>query len=88
MSWIAWDTLVKSKKDGGLGIREIQSFNDALLAKTSWRILESPNCLLAKVLRGKYFHDKEFLQVAPSASCSHGWRGILIGRDLLKEHLG
>lgn len=88
MSWIAWDTMVKSKKDGGLGIRDIQSFNDALLAKTSWRILSSPSCLLARILRGKYLQDKDFLHAAAPESCSHGWRGILIGRDLIKEHLG
>ncbi|CAG7896289.1 unnamed protein product, partial [Brassica rapa] len=88
MSWVTWDTMTRAKKDGGLGFRDIQCFNDALLAKLSWRILESPSCLLARVLKGKYFHDQEFLQVTPPASCSHGWRGILIGRDLLKQHLG
>ncbi|KAG2262970.1 hypothetical protein Bca52824_070049 [Brassica carinata] len=28
------------------------------------------------------------MQASLPASCSHGWRGILIGRDLLKEQLG
>lgn len=88
MSWIAWETMTKSKKDGGLGFRDIQCFNDALLAKLSWRILDTPQCLLARILKGKYFPDQDFLQVQPPASCSHGWRGILIGRDLLKLHLG
>lgn len=88
MSWIAWDTMVKAKKDGGLGIREIESFNDALLAKTSWRILTAPSCPLARVLKEKYFHDQEFLHAKLPASCSHGWRGIVIGRDLIRDHLG
>ena len=88
MSWVAWITMTRAKKDGGLGFRDIQCFNDALLAKLSWRIMKSPSCLLARVLRGKYFHDQDFLQVSTPGSCSHGWRGILIGRDLLKQHLG
>lgn len=88
MSWVSWDTMTKSKKDGGLGFRDIQAFNDALLAKLSWRIMDNPSCLLARVLKGKYFQDQEFLQATTPASCSHGWRGIMIGSDLIKEQLG
>ena len=88
MSLVAWDTMIKSKRDGGLGFRDIQSFNDALLAKISWRILSSASSLLASVLAGKYFHNQEFLHVKAPSACSHGWRGILIGRDLINEQLG
>lgn len=86
-SWVAWQTLVKSKKEGGLRFRDIQAFNDALLAKISWRLISEPDCLLARVLAGKYFHDQIFLDVTPPANCSYGWRDILIGRDLIKERL-
>lgn len=84
MSWISWETMTKSKEQGGLGFRDIECFNDALLAKLGWRILESPSCLLARVLKGKYFHDQDFLQVQTPAVCSHGWREILIGKDLIR----
>lgn len=88
LCWIAWDKLTKSKKEGGLGFRDIQTFNHAMLAKISWRILTQPDCLLARVLKGKYCHKQNFLDVTAPASCSHGWRGILCGRDLLKTQLG
>lgn len=54
--------------------------------KMAW--ISSPECLLARVLRGKYFPDADFLQISAPTSCSHGWRGILIGRDLIKDHVG
>ncbi|CAA7020228.1 unnamed protein product [Microthlaspi erraticum] len=88
MCWISWQKLTRAKKHGGLGFREIQSFNDALLAKISWRILNNPTCLLSKVLKGKYCKDHDFLSVPITSSTSHGWRGILIGRDLLNTKLG
>ncbi|CAA7058695.1 unnamed protein product [Microthlaspi erraticum] len=88
MCWISWQKLTRSKKHGGLGFREIQCFNDALLAKISWRILNKPTCLLSKVLKGKYCKDQDFFSVPITSSTSHGWRGILIGRDLLKTKLG
>ncbi|KAL9840592.1 hypothetical protein AtNW77_Chr2g0230401 [Arabidopsis thaliana] len=84
MSWIAWSKLTKSKRDGGMGFRDIPNFNDALLAKVSWRILTKPSCMLAKILLGKYCKTTSFLDCKASNSASHGWRGICIGRDLLK----
>ena len=88
MAWISWSKLTLSKRDGGLGFRDITSFNDALLAKISWRLLTKPSCLLAKILLGKYCNSSSFLDCKVSSSASHGWRGICLGRDLLKSQLG
>lgn len=51
-------------------------------------MLVSPDCLLARVLRGKYFPETDFLHVTAPSNCSHGWREILVGRDLIKNHVG
>ncbi|WZZ80689.1 uncharacterized protein LOC106373353 [Brassica napus] len=88
MCMTSWAKLSKPKKLGGLGFRDIQLFNKALLAKQSWRVLTNPDCLLSRVLRGKYCHNASFLTVKAQASCSHGWRGILHGRDLLAPNIG
>ncbi|CAA7061573.1 unnamed protein product [Microthlaspi erraticum] len=88
MCWVAWDKLTLGKREGGLGLRDLQSFNDALLSKLSWRILTSPECLLAKLLKGKYFPNSNFLDCDLADGSSHGWRGIITGRDLLKGKLG
>ena len=88
MCWLAWEKLTKPKATGGLGLLDIQISNQALLAKIVWRILMSPSCLLARGLTGKYCHKRSFLDAQTPAVCSHGWRSILYGRDLLQEHLG
>lgn len=63
-------------------------FNQALLAKIAWRIITVPDSFLARILIGKYCHKKNFLEVDLPKVCSHGWRGILQGRNLLREKLG
>lgn len=88
MAWISWDTLTMTKGDGGLGVRDIECFNDAMLGKLSWRILTKPQSLLARILKGKYCNYNSFLDVRVAGGCSHGWRSILIGRDLMATHLG
>lgn len=86
--WISWDKLTQPKSLGGLGFRDVQAFNQALLAKISWRHLIVPDCLFSRIILGKYCHKTSFLKINASSSISHGWRGILKGRDLLVEQLG
>lgn len=50
--------------------------------------MEEPNCLLDKVLKGKYYTYADFMNCSAPSSGSHGWRGILEGRELLANHLG
>lgn len=40
------------------------------------------------MLLSKYCRNRSFLDIDPKQSCSHGWRGILVGRDLLNLKLG
>ena len=87
MSWISWKRMTKSFKTGGLGFRDITTFNRALLAKLCWRILQNPSCLLAKVLLGKYCRNSSILDSKVKNSASHGWRSICMGRDLLSSRL-
>lgn len=86
--WIAWDTLTLPKHLGGLGFRDVRLFNQALISKIAWRLILKPECLLSRILLGKYCHNASFLKVALAASSSHRWKGILWGRELLLDHLG
>lgn len=88
LCWISWDSLTQSKKMGGLGLRDVQAFNLAMIAKLSWRVLTRPESLLSRILLGKYCHSSSFLLAQCPSKPSHGWRGILLGRDLLLKHLG
>ncbi|PWA54280.1 hypothetical protein CTI12_AA437140 [Artemisia annua] len=59
--WLHWDRLSKPKDTGGLGFRDLHSFNLALLAKQGWRLLINRNSFWARVLKGLYFPKGHFL---------------------------
>ena len=49
--------------------------------------MERPDSLCARVLKGRYFHDKDFLEATRKKHASHTWRAILAGRDVLTKGL-
>jgi hypothetical protein len=55
MAWCAWDNLILPKSHGGMGFRDMYFFNQALLAKQAWRLLDFPHSLCARLLRNKYY---------------------------------
>ncbi|XVE89752.1 hypothetical protein DITRI_Ditri20bG0020100 [Diplodiscus trichospermus] len=83
--WKNWLKLTLSKNLGGLGFRDLEVFNDALLAKQAWRVLQEPNALWVKILKGLYFHDRDFFETRKGSRASWSWSSLLVGRDFLKD---
>src|SRR3954468_14755634 len=74
-----------SKRAGRMGFRNLEVFNQALLAKQAWRILQVPNSLCARVLKARYFRECSILAVTCPVGASYTYCSILHGRDLLRE---
>lgn len=87
--WMAWSRLCAPKFEGGLGFREFRSFNDALLAKNLWRILQQPHSRAPAVpaLKAKYFPTSIVLTAGLCRRPSYLWRSLMDARSLLSLHL-
>lgn len=85
--WIAWEKLTSPKLLGGLGFRDIRCFNQALLARQAWRLIESPDSLCARVLKAKYYPNGTITDIAFPSVSSPTWKGIVHGLELLKKGL-
>ena len=44
--WVGWKKLCKLKCQGGLGFKEIENFNIAMLGKQGWRLLHNKDSFL------------------------------------------
>jgi len=83
--WLSWERLCLTKDRGGLGFKRLHEFNVALLAKQGWRLLMSPDSLVCKLLKARYFSSCGFLDAKLGSNPSYIWRSILTGQALLKE---
>lgn len=83
--WISWKRLQYSKRDGGLGFKDLEKFNDALLAKQAWRIINNPDSLFARIMKARYFKDCFVLDAKERPYQSYGWSSLLVGIALLKK---
>lgn len=60
INWLNWERMYVSKKDGGLGFRNLQAFNLAFLGKEGWKLVSDPNAIVSKVFKGRFTHEGIF----------------------------
>ena len=75
--WQRWSKLTTPKGEGGMGFRDLPLFNKAMLGKHGWRLITRPDSLCARVIKGKYFPNGEFLTANRKKRSSETWRAML-----------
>ena len=85
--WQSWDRLTQPKYKGGMGFRDLRLFNVAMLGKQGWRLITKPESLCARVLKGRYFHETNFMEATRKKHASQTWRAALAARDVLQHGL-
>jgi hypothetical protein len=87
LAWMSWKKMGKAKDKGGLGFRDLELFNLAILAKQGWCLIQNPETLMAKIMRAKYYPNSNFLEADIGQNPSYAWHSIWNSKKLLKEGL-
>jgi hypothetical protein len=70
-----------------MGFRDFICFNKALLAKQIWRLWKSPDSLVARIMKAKYYPECSALEAPLGNQPSFAWRSIQEASDLVKDGL-
>ena len=76
IAWIKWDTVCLPKERGGLGIKDITTFNLALLGKWKWSLFQHQGELWARILESKYGGWRSLNEAPRSNRESIWWRDL------------
>lgn len=74
--WKRWETLKTRKDCRGLGFKDLVALNKAMLGKQAWRLVQAPEALWSKLIKGIYFPRGEFWNAKKGHRPSWGGRAF------------
>ncbi|KAK2657148.1 hypothetical protein Ddye_010200 [Dipteronia dyeriana] len=77
------DKFLSVGEKGGLGFRDLEIFNKALLANQCWRLMNNGNSLAACVLKACYFLNDNFIDVEVKSTASFIWKSLMWGKEII-----
>jgi hypothetical protein len=85
MHWFVWWKKCIPNNRGGMGFRDLHSFNLAMLAKQCWRLISKSDSLCARVIKAKYYPNTSLLYAGPKSGSSFTWQSIVAGLQTFKR---
>lgn len=73
------------KKDGGIGFKSFNEFNQVLVAKKLWRLNKYQNALVTRVLKKRYFWNVHPFNAKKPYRPSYGWKIIWASKFLIDK---
>jgi hypothetical protein len=68
-----------------MGFRDMKKFNQALLARQAWRLIQFPDSLCARLLKARYYPNRDIVDTVFPSDASPTWKGVERGLELAKK---
>ncbi|XP_020084915.1 uncharacterized protein LOC109707794 [Ananas comosus] len=82
---VSWKIICKSKREGGLGIKDMEAMNKALLTKWWWRFFNERHLLWRRLVTALYYTRRRLLNEGRSfRPYSQWWRSVMSCREVFK----
>lgn len=81
--WMRWEQLCKPKDFGGIGFKQLHTFNISMLGKQVWKLITKPESFVAKLLKARYYPRTSVNEAKLGHNPSFVWRSILAAKDVV-----
>jgi len=82
---MSWERLSTPKCFGGMGFKNLKAFNMAMIGKEAWKLVTSPNSLIIKLLKAKYYPRSDYFGAAADHNPSYVWRGLWKVKEMVQR---
>jgi hypothetical protein len=84
LTLIAWTTVCQDRRNEGLGIRDLQKMNDALVLKLVWNFMARSDKQLVAVMRAKYCTIMVIWEVTAIVEAASLWKHMVELKEFLR----
>lgn len=82
---VSWKEVCMQKSEGGLGLKSLHIWNEALMAKHLWNVISNKDSLWVKWVNGQWLKGDSIWVSKPNQDNSWSWRQILSLRDKVRN---
>ncbi|KAJ3683983.1 hypothetical protein LUZ61_013147 [Rhynchospora tenuis] len=87
LSFISWKKICSKVEDGGLGVKDLHKFGDALFMKNIWALMGQEKKLWVDVCRAKYFPRIGFWGASNTRGGSQLWKEVVKNRQKFRDEV-
>ncbi|KAJ4775464.1 RNA-directed DNA polymerase (reverse transcriptase)-related family protein [Rhynchospora pubera] len=87
LSLISWKKLQIPLDKGGLGIKDLELFNQALMLKWVWLLVDNRKSVWKEIIKDKYYTNKGFWGTINVRGSSLFWKNIQQLKHHFKDHI-
>ncbi|GJU03207.1 RNA-directed DNA polymerase, eukaryota, reverse transcriptase zinc-binding domain protein [Tanacetum coccineum] len=84
---VAWEEICLPKIEGGLGIRRLACFNNALMVPHIWNLINRKESLWVQWIHSYKLANRNFWDIPIRGNMTCGWRKILRLRPLIRDFI-
>ncbi|KAJ0520598.1 putative RNA-directed DNA polymerase [Helianthus annuus] len=77
LHWVAWDKVTCSKKNGGLGLKKLDTSNSALLLKWVWRYRVEACALWRKIIDSIHYTKRKWGAMPINSRLTGTWKNLV-----------
>ncbi|XP_056685736.1 uncharacterized protein [Spinacia oleracea] len=82
---IAWDNVCSNKQTGGLGFRDVQTWNIAFMGKYVWALVKKQDNVLIRWFYSVYLKDGDWWEYQHGSTASWYWKQVCNTKEKLKQ---